>query len=321
MIHNYQTNNDQKIELVWVPSHVSIPGNDQADRCAKESRSLEDIESVEYSYSEFCSIVSSRINQKWADMLRNLDTARYQIDPKVPNQTKPNHPYCSNYPDVKNAYFNEDDNCVDISITCNEKYTMKQMIKCEDGEWKYQEPYCEPQGMTDCSNYPDVKNAYFNEDDNCVDISITCNEKYTMKQMIKCEDGEWKYQEPYCEPQGMTVCNYIYTYDRYIPISHLDTKMNSNQAECNELCNNNTQCTDFSVTSDKVCNLTQIPVVAVFLETDLNQCIAKCSEMNECLMMNHWPSSRCYIFNITQDDLADGDAITFDGYTLSEKLC
>ncbi|ESO98245.1 hypothetical protein LOTGIDRAFT_159040 [Lottia gigantea] len=25
-------------------------------------------------------------------MLRNLDTARYQIDPKIPNQTKPNHP-------------------------------------------------------------------------------------------------------------------------------------------------------------------------------------------------------------------------------------
>ncbi|ESO93026.1 hypothetical protein LOTGIDRAFT_162050 [Lottia gigantea] len=89
MIHNYQTKNDQKIELVWVPSHVSIPGNDQADRCAKESWSLEDIEPVEYSYSEFCSIVSSRINQKWADMLRNLDTARYQIDPKIPNQTKP----------------------------------------------------------------------------------------------------------------------------------------------------------------------------------------------------------------------------------------
>ncbi|ESP05266.1 hypothetical protein LOTGIDRAFT_152093 [Lottia gigantea] len=59
MIHNYQTNNNQKIELVWVPSHVSIPGNDQADRCAKESLSLEDIEPVEYSYSEFCSIVSS----------------------------------------------------------------------------------------------------------------------------------------------------------------------------------------------------------------------------------------------------------------------
>ncbi|ESO84043.1 hypothetical protein LOTGIDRAFT_155357 [Lottia gigantea] len=90
MIHNYQTNNDQKIELVWVPSHVSIPGNDQADRCAKESLSLEEIEPVEYSYSEFCSIVSSRINQKWSDMLRNLDTARYQIDPKIPNQTKPN---------------------------------------------------------------------------------------------------------------------------------------------------------------------------------------------------------------------------------------
>ncbi|ESO98706.1 hypothetical protein LOTGIDRAFT_158654 [Lottia gigantea] len=92
MIHNYQTNNNQKIELVWVPSHVSIPGNDQTDRCAKESLSLEDIKPVEYSYSEFCSIVSSRINQKWADMLRNLDTARYQIDPKIPNQTKPNHP-------------------------------------------------------------------------------------------------------------------------------------------------------------------------------------------------------------------------------------
>ncbi|ESO94370.1 hypothetical protein LOTGIDRAFT_176725 [Lottia gigantea] len=92
MIHNYQTNNNQKIELVWVPSHVSIPGNDQADRCAKESLSLEDIEPVEYSYSEFCSIVSSRINQKWSDMLRNLDTTRYQIDPKIPNQTKPNHP-------------------------------------------------------------------------------------------------------------------------------------------------------------------------------------------------------------------------------------
>ncbi|ESO94029.1 hypothetical protein LOTGIDRAFT_153510 [Lottia gigantea] len=92
MIHNYQTNNNQKIELVRVPSHVSIPGNDQADRCAKESLSLEDIEPVEYSYSEFCSIVSSRINQKWSDMLRNLDTTRYQIDPKIPNQTKPNHP-------------------------------------------------------------------------------------------------------------------------------------------------------------------------------------------------------------------------------------
>ncbi|ESO85243.1 hypothetical protein LOTGIDRAFT_168050 [Lottia gigantea] len=89
MIHNYQTNNDHKIELVWIPSDVSIPGNDQADRCAKESLSLEDIESVEYSYSEFCSIVSSRINQKWAYMLRNLDTARYHIDPKIPNHTKP----------------------------------------------------------------------------------------------------------------------------------------------------------------------------------------------------------------------------------------
>ncbi|ESO93177.1 hypothetical protein LOTGIDRAFT_239554 [Lottia gigantea] len=178
----------------------------------------------------------------------------------------------------------------------------------------------------DCSTYPDVKNAYFNKDDNCVDVSVTCNEGFNMKQLISCIDGEWKYQEPYCEPQDMTDCDYKYTNDTIVHTGYPKNLFSVKQTECNERCNTDTQCSTFVVT-DIRCVLYSPPVIAVLFNpidgNYLNQCISNCSETKECLMFNYRPGGAvfCLLYNVTLDDLSDGDTIRSNEFLVAEKTC
>ncbi|ESO93182.1 hypothetical protein LOTGIDRAFT_175597 [Lottia gigantea] len=171
----------------------------------------------------------------------------------------------------------------------------------------------------DCSTYPAVKNSYLNKDDQCDDTSITCNKGYNMKQMVKCEGGEWQYQEPFCEPQD---CEYKYTNGTYLSF-HSKYKSISNQQECTEVCNNDATCGGAEFHTG-LCFFHPPPVIAVFIDTDLNECITKCSELNECLMLNYYPDddeSKCRLFNVTLNDLYEGE-IRFDSrHILVEKIC
>ncbi|ESO98074.1 hypothetical protein LOTGIDRAFT_174402 [Lottia gigantea] len=172
----------------------------------------------------------------------------------------------------------------------------------------------------DCSTYPAVKNAYLNKDDQCDDTSITCRRFFKMKQMAKCEDGEWQYQEPVCEPLE---CDYVYVYTEktYVKNIIIEVKKRTKQ-ECNERCNNNTQCTSSILDSDGECFLYKKPIVATFYNVDQSYCITKCSEMNECLLLNYIsPSKVCYLYNVTRDDLTDMDISNYDGYIMAEKFC
>ncbi|ESO88381.1 hypothetical protein LOTGIDRAFT_175886 [Lottia gigantea] len=177
----------------------------------------------------------------------------------------------------------------------------------------------------DCSTYPDVKNTYFNKDDNCVDVSVTCKKGFNMKQLISCVDGEWKYQEPHCEPEPQD-CDYKYTNDIKIDSGNPTYLFNVKKPECNERCNNDTQCSTFVVDASG-CVLYPPPVIAVLFNpidgNYLNQCISNCSETNECLMFNYRPglADFCVLYNVTLDNLSDRNTEIVTEYLLAEKTC
>ena len=64
-IHKLEKFHDKEIQLCWVPSHIDIPGNERADKLARQGLELEIITEYPYSKSEIKSMTKSSINKKW----------------------------------------------------------------------------------------------------------------------------------------------------------------------------------------------------------------------------------------------------------------
>ena len=56
------------IQIVWIPSHIDITGNDIADDCANEGRSRERVDYVcKLGYSELVSMINNGVNERISD--------------------------------------------------------------------------------------------------------------------------------------------------------------------------------------------------------------------------------------------------------------
>ena len=79
------TDLNQNIEFLWIPSHIDISGNEQADSAAKNKLTDSDISNIDYSVPELYSIITKQINQKWQKEWNLCPRGRllYLIQPTV----------------------------------------------------------------------------------------------------------------------------------------------------------------------------------------------------------------------------------------------
>ena len=134
-LHERLLSKGMTFQLVWIPSHVDIPGNEKADQSANEGRLKLDVDiNAKLGYSEIKTIINDNINDKVAQL-----EYTNSINPKVVKFRKI-------FPNLKNKinlgkdqylinrvragadrvnHFNEDLYC----RTCREKLTSKHVVK------------------------------------------------------------------------------------------------------------------------------------------------------------------------------------------------
>ena len=134
-LHERLINKGVTIQILWIPSHVDILGNEKADQCANEGRCKENIDiNVKLGYSEIKTLVNDNINQKVAQGEYSESN-----NPKVVN-------FRTIFPKIKNKinlgkdqylinriramatrvnHFNEDIYC----RICRERLTTKHVVK------------------------------------------------------------------------------------------------------------------------------------------------------------------------------------------------
>ena len=78
------------INFVWIPSHVGIPGNEIADRLARDGAKHEDIDySVPLEQGDISRLVSAYICEKWQNWNSNNTGHMYrEIEPSVSTKVK-----------------------------------------------------------------------------------------------------------------------------------------------------------------------------------------------------------------------------------------
>ncbi|ESO88383.1 hypothetical protein LOTGIDRAFT_175888 [Lottia gigantea] len=139
--------------------------------------------------------------------------------------------------------------------------------------------------------------------------TLNCFQKFGFQQLVQhytTEDCDYKY----------TNATYVYNVRGYLGPK-------SKQSECNEFCKKDTRCSASVVLFGR-CIFYPSPLIAMFLNKDLNQCITNCSETNECLMLNYYKGhvgETCVLYSITLDELSDGDTMKHPRAIVVEKIC
>jgi len=93
LFNNLKTLSDKNIilNIIWIPSHINITGNERADTLAKQiALSNKQSEDIPKSQSDYFSEIESNILKQWQSQYNNTKTAKFykQIEPKVTTKIK-----------------------------------------------------------------------------------------------------------------------------------------------------------------------------------------------------------------------------------------
>ncbi|XP_067676368.1 uncharacterized protein [Haliotis asinina] len=85
LIQKLRQENEKEVTLCWIPSHVGIPGNERADKLARQALELNVSLEHPYSKSEIRSMIQNSITSKWQRLWDTSDKGRWlhQLRPSV----------------------------------------------------------------------------------------------------------------------------------------------------------------------------------------------------------------------------------------------
>jgi ribonuclease HI len=106
-INNYNNNNplvqniqsrisalNKPVHLCWVPAHVGVPGNEQADTAARDVITASDIQDIPIPRSDFKALVKSKTKHRWKEKWEAIDSNKLReitdSTKLLPNVTSPN---------------------------------------------------------------------------------------------------------------------------------------------------------------------------------------------------------------------------------------
>ena len=73
-----------RVVFCWIPSHLGIPGNDKADRAAKDCLDEADETDIQIPFTDLRRLISSNVQQKWQNLWNlQVDNKLFQIQPQV----------------------------------------------------------------------------------------------------------------------------------------------------------------------------------------------------------------------------------------------
>ena len=94
---NNLTDAGKQIVFIWIPAHVGIYGNENADQAAKQSLKIPEVSlKLPISKSEIKSINKRKITQKWHNLYLTTNTQIQKSPKKNLNQTKNPSPIQNN---------------------------------------------------------------------------------------------------------------------------------------------------------------------------------------------------------------------------------
>ena len=67
----------KEIQLCWIPSHIDIPGNERADKLARQGLELTEVTDLAYSTSEIKSMIKHSIWEEWQTVWTNSTEGRW----------------------------------------------------------------------------------------------------------------------------------------------------------------------------------------------------------------------------------------------------
>ncbi|ESO98386.1 hypothetical protein LOTGIDRAFT_231434 [Lottia gigantea] len=109
---------------------------------------------------------------------------------------------------------------------------------------------------------------------------------------------------------------------RFINILSLNVVPNSNQASCQTECSNTLGCAVSALNQFDSCVLHSSPIIYVGFDKTEQECIDECSQMGNCLTLNHGTNGECLLFDVTYGAIPSisGWSVRSDGsYTIIEK--
>ncbi|XP_067659474.1 uncharacterized protein [Haliotis asinina] len=76
LIQKLRQENEKEVTLCWIPSHVGIPGNERADKLARQALELNVSLEHPYSKSEIRSMIQNSITSKWQRLWNTSDKGK-----------------------------------------------------------------------------------------------------------------------------------------------------------------------------------------------------------------------------------------------------